>query len=233
MSEIAHVDRALLGDQAYKIIRDAVLSGEFPAGERMRERQLADRLGVSRVPVREALRRLGEEGLLEEVPHRGRFVRTYSPDEVVDIYNLRLALEPAAVRLVTRMRPPLTTLEEAVEAMREAAESDDINKLNRLELEFHEAICRLSGNRMLSDAFGAIAGQVLLAMSLDNFVYSDRREIPDEHVPLIEAIASGDEQHAVRTVIGHVVGTIDRLFDAMDATPETRSRLLWTAEEYP
>lgn len=230
MSDLANVDRALLGDQAYRIIRDAVLSGEFTAGERMRERQLAERIGVSRVPVREALRRLGEEGLLEEVPHRGRFVRTFTPDEVVDISNLRLGLETVAVRLVTRMGRPLTPLEEAVEAMREAAEAGEISRLNRLELEFHEALCRLSGNRMLSDAFDAITGKVLLVMSLDNFVYSNHREVPDEHIPLMEAIASGDEEHAVRTVIAHVVSTLDKLFDAMGASDETRARLLWPAE---
>jgi GntR family transcriptional regulator of gluconate operon len=223
-------DRTLLADQAYQMIRTAVLSGDFPAGEPLRERQLAEQIGVSRVPVREALRRLGEEGLLEQLPHRGHFVRAFTSDEIVDIYNVRLALEPSAVRLATRMRKPLTTLESAVDAMRAALARGEITALNRLELEFHQALCDLSGNRMLSDSFAAIAGQVLLAMSLDNLAYPDRQHIADEHVPLIEAIASGDEKRAVEAIIAHVVGTIDQLFDAMDASPATRARLLYPTE---
>lgn len=235
MSGVDALDRALLADKAYEAIREFVLDGEFLAGERLGERQLAGRLGVSRLPVREALRRLGEEGLLEEIPHRGRFVRSFTPDDIVDIYNVRLALEPAAIRLVTRMGQPLGRLERSIEAMREAVAHDEIGTLNRLELEFHQAICDLSGNSILSGSFAAIAGRVRLAMSLDNYAYPDRGRIPEEHVPLLEAIASGHEDHAASAIVAHIVSTVDQLFDRMDALDGARARrrFLWPPAQSP
>lgn len=209
------IDRTRMGDRAYETIREALLNGEFAAGERLDERQLAARIGASRVPVRDALRRLGDDGLVDEVPHRGRFVRAFAAGDIADIYNVRLALEPLAIRIVTREHKPIDLLEAIVDRMREAVAVDDVGALNRLELEFHKGICELSENRMLIDCFDAIAAQVRLALSLDNQAYPDRSEIPDEHVPLLDAMRSGDESRAAEEIVDHIGSTIDRLLEQM------------------
>ena len=110
----APLARTSYADQAHEAIRTWIVSGELPMGARLVETQLSERLGVSRAPVREAIRRLTEEGLVDAVPHVGATVRTLDGDGLVDLYNARAAVEAVAIRLAVRNRMPTRPLRDRV-----------------------------------------------------------------------------------------------------------------------
>ena len=114
------VPRQKLADLAYDAIRDSITAGDFAMGERLVETRLASELGMSRAPVREALRRLLEEGLVIERAHHGMFVRSFDGAEIVDLYNARVALEAAALRLFVRRGSSTAPLREQIERRRQA-----------------------------------------------------------------------------------------------------------------
>ncbi len=214
------VARTSVADSAYAAIRNSVLSGRYEPGEQLVEARLASELGVSRGPVREALRRLCEEGLLLDVLHRGTFVREFGPRDLIDIYNVRIGLESVAVRLMVgagRSTEPLASL---VQEMRQAALVGDLNRLSALEFRFHEKLCELSGNPLLESVFRSISSQVQMALSLDNASYPDPIQIAIEHEPLIEAIERGDQKLAVQRITDHIVCSIEPLFTRLYGSAE-------------
>lgn len=98
MALTPRVETALLADQVYASLHEAILSGELPAGSRLRIRDIAEQVGTSVMPVREAIRRLEEAGLAERSPHKGAVVRTHSLEELIHVYEVRRILEVAAAR---------------------------------------------------------------------------------------------------------------------------------------
>jgi DNA-binding GntR family transcriptional regulator len=140
-----------LADSAFESLRDAVIDGRLEAGQWLRQEALAQELGVSQMPVREALKRLVAEGLAERIPYKGVRVAEFSPEDIVDICTNRLVLESLAVRLAT----PLITAEE-VERLKDNlreiegyTEPEQISRRRELNAEFHLSICRASGRRYL------------------------------------------------------------------------------------
>jgi DNA-binding GntR family transcriptional regulator len=206
------VTRTSVAESAYEAIRDSILQGRYPPGEQLVEARLASELGVSRGPVREALGRLTEEGLLVDILHRGTFVREFEPSDVIDIYNVRIGLESVAVRLVVLSGRPVRPLVSLVEDMRKAARAGDLGRLSRLEFRFHETLCDLSGNAVLASVFRSISSQVQMVLSLDNASYADPQQIADEHVPVIEAIEAGDPEVAVERITQHILCSVEPLF---------------------
>lgn len=136
------VHRDRLADQAHGAIREAIITGKFDTGERLIETRLAADLGMSRAPVREAIQRLAEEGLVTEHPHQGTFVTILTADDVVDFYNVRLGIETTAVRLFMRRACSTEPLRAKIQTMPRAAARRDANSVVRAELEFHESSAR-------------------------------------------------------------------------------------------
>jgi len=225
---LKRVKRTSVAESAYEAIRDGVLGGRYAPGDQLVEARLAEQLGVSRGPVREALRRLCEEGLLVDVLHRGTFVRDLGPADMIDIYNVRIGLECVAVRLVIRSGRSLHPLAHLVEEMRVAALAGDLKRLSMLEFRFHETLCDLSGNALLASVFHSISTQVRMALALDNAAYPDPVQIAAEHEPVLEALEAGDERLAVRRITTHIVSSIEPLFLRLYRTVDAadRSRLL-------
>jgi DNA-binding GntR family transcriptional regulator len=193
-----------LAEEAYRVIRASIIEGEFGPGERLVETRLAEELGVSRAPVREALKKLSEEHLVVEKPRRGTFVREFTAKDFVDIYNLLSAIEILAVRLIHRNGVPLNALEKTVEEMRRAAEAGDFGRVVATELRFHEELCALADNRFLSSAFRSLSGPVGMALSLHDATYEDLVDVAREHYPLLEKIRRGTEVEAVYAVCTHI-----------------------------
>jgi DNA-binding GntR family transcriptional regulator len=229
---LKRVARTSVADSAYEAIRESILRGQYPPGEQLVEARLASELGVSRGPVREALGRLTEEGLLIDILHRGTFVREFVPGDLIDIYNVRIGLETVAVRLMILSGQSVRPLITLVEAMRKAAHADDLDRLSRLELRFHETLCELSGNALLASVFRSISSQVQIALALDNASYVDPEEIADEHVPLIEAIEAADADLAAERITNHIVCSVEPLFARLygDANIPEAKRLLATVK---
>ena len=185
-----------LAVQAAAAIRELIAAGHVAGGERLVEARLAAQLGVSRGPVRDALRLLTAEGLVRDEPRRGTFVVRLTEQDVLDIYDLRIAVETAAVRLILRRgrRPqPPTVLERAIEDMR--AVSPDASRAAEADLRFHGAVCALSGNSRLRDVHQRYATELLILLRLDE------EKLPHapgataaEHEELLTALALGPDR---------------------------------------
>ena len=198
-----------LADQAYKAIRRSIIDGRFGLGERLVETRLAEEMGVSRAPIREALKRLANEQLVVEKPRYGYFVREFKARDFVDIYNLLSTLEILAVRLIVRNGIPLDPLEKIVEEMYRAAGEGDFVRLVDEEVRFHEELCAAAGNRYLNEVFRSLSGLVRLALSLDDATnYDDLNDIAAEHVPLLEAFREGTEEQAVFAIQHHICASL-------------------------
>jgi DNA-binding GntR family transcriptional regulator len=208
-----------LVELAYRSIRDSILSGYLPMGTRLLDTRLAQDLEISRGTVRDALGRLVDEGLVVEQPRQGMFVREFGPQDVIDIYNVRIALEPAAARLAVRHGADVAPLEDLLRRMREAADAGDVPTVSAVELAFHFEICAMSRNQHLIDCYRMIQSRVRMALSLDNRGNDDYGSIADRHEPILEALRSGDELRAAAAAHAHIVGHVDQVLDRLGADP--------------
>jgi DNA-binding GntR family transcriptional regulator len=162
-----------LCELAYRSLRESIVNGRLAAGSRLVETELAHDLGISRGPLREALSRLAEEGLLIQKPRRGTFVRTLNGDDLVNLYNFRLGIETVAVRLVVRNRRPLDPLADVIDRMRHAAAAGDFESVVEAEFRFHERICELSENPYLLEAIRGLSARLRMALSMDNQTFDE------------------------------------------------------------
>ena len=217
---LPRIVRRRLGDQVYEEVRKSIVTGAFPMGSRLSEVRLATDLGVSRAPVREALRRLSEERLVVERPHLGVVVRELDAAALVDLYNVRAAIESLAVRLATRLHMDTKPLKVLIKRMEVAAKSNDYAQVARHELDFHSVITNQCGNELLIGIFHSLEGQVLMGLALDDSGYPDLEEVAREHQPLVDVIEAGDEQAAALLMQDHILSTVGSLVSRLGGSPD-------------
>jgi DNA-binding GntR family transcriptional regulator len=193
-------------------VRTAILAGDLPAGETLRQEDLAERLGVSRMPVREAIKRLHSEGLVEVLPSRRVRVAALSRAEIEDIYDMRAALEPLAVRLAV---PRLTKaqLRDAAHALEAAEDEEDADTFGVRNAAFHLALMNPCERPRL------LAGIASLLDLSDRYQRAALRDgehnalVRAEHAALLEAARTGDADEAARLAEAHVRGAGARLLE--------------------
>lgn len=151
-------------EKAYRFIKQAILEKKLRPGERLDESELAKVVGLSRTPVREALRLLSAEGLVKVVPHRGAYVVHLSQKDVQEIYQIREVLEGLAARLVAADLPiaALSALEEVLTHYTRAVQEEDEQSITYLDAQFHDIIARTSGNQRLFEEIQTYRGQLQL-----------------------------------------------------------------------
>jgi DNA-binding GntR family transcriptional regulator len=208
-----------LVEMAYASIRESILAGHFQEGEHIVESKVADELGISRAPVREALRRLGQEGLTVERPRRGTFVREVTAKDFIDIYNVRIAIETAAVRLAVRRDSSFADVEKAIQAMAKAAREQNVSKTIDLELRIHQQICEASGNEYLAEVFRSLSGPIRIALGIDDASFDKLEDMVETHRPLLDAMRSGDADKAVTAIQNHIIGTVGPVLERLGGTP--------------
>lgn len=164
------VEQRVLHETVLVQLLMAIRNGQVKPGERIREVDIAERLGLSRGTVREALLRLEQDGVVVSQPHRGTFIAPITVEDAAELFSLRRVLESFAVELaVPRITDEaIDDLEATARAMVAAAEKGDHAEHRRLDLEFHEQICLISGHRHLYKAWAALALKLWL-------IYFDRR----------------------------------------------------------
>ena len=220
---LGRLEQVSLSDRVYEAIRGSIISGRFGPGERLIEDVLAEDLGVSRAPIREAFRRLSNEQLVVERPRHGTYVREFTAKDFVDIYNLLSAIESLAVRLIVRDKISLAPLRSIVEEMMEAAGRRDLSRVVEIELDFHRELCSVAGNCHLENVFRLLSGLVGIALSLDDATYQDMADIAAEHYPLLEEIEEatnmGDEKRAVFTIRSHIRNSLGEVMTRLGGDP--------------
>ena len=187
-----------LVELAADAIRKMILSGGLAPGDRLIEERLTDELGVSRPPLREALRMLEQEGLIVSRPRRGATVATLDRQDVVEIMTLRSGLERMAVEVGLPVSDParLRACWDALGEMEKAAAAEDRGALVAAGYAFHASIVDLAGHRRLSEMYVSVQQQVLLCMARNlwtrEHVYESLTTHVARHRRLLEVIESGD-----------------------------------------
>ncbi|NBH05165.1 GntR family transcriptional regulator [Amycolatopsis sp. SID8362] len=201
-AQVAPARRRGLADEVADRIRDAIFDGGYAPGSQLREVELAEALGVSRGPVREALLKLEREGLVRGEWHRGTTVTALSGEDVAELDSLRAALEQLAVALVVERAPDLAEIDAVVARMERAA---DEHEMVRCDLAFHDAVYAAAGHRRLREAWEAIRSQVHLFLLTRIGVESEGylAGIPAEHRELAQALRAGDRETALELFAVH------------------------------
>ena len=182
-----------------QMLSAGILSGKYKPGDRLNESQIARELNISRIPVREALSQLQEQGLVQNRERRGMFVTHITGEEVVQISSLRLILETEAVRLArTHMTPEILA---ELEALVEQMENWDGSLLDAraLDLQFHRALWRASGNPFLERSLYGLIVPLFAHKTLEHVTHDVRRWRMSHHRTLLDAVTgrSGEDVEAV------------------------------------
>jgi DNA-binding GntR family transcriptional regulator len=215
-----------LRGEVVEILRDAIWHRVLKPGERLNEQALADQLQVSRPPLREAIRVLEMEGLVDSIPRRGAFVRTLDGGDILEIYTARCALEGMAAELVIERASAeaFDELETRLDAI-ESGESSELPSIISRDLEFHRTLMRHSGNSRLLVLWEQLASQLRLALTLVDPAFFATEYIESTHRPLLNAMRKGDQaetQQHVRELLD-VGRSLKNRWDDRDGTLSSES----------
>ncbi|MBK9441462.1 MAG: phosphonate utilization associated transcriptional regulator [Comamonadaceae bacterium] len=204
-----------LASAVQQAIEQAILSGQYSPGVKLIEAALAEKLGVSRGPIREAFRMLDEAGLVRTEKNRGVFVRDISLDEATEIFDLRAAMEEMVGRQLARQITPaeLQEVNTLLDAMTHAVSQKNIDVYYQLNLQFHDRLVELTGNRRLLAIYRKLIKELTLFRQLN---LRDAGVLPlseQGHRQIVNAIASGNAESAGRAMADHVGGSKQRMLD--------------------
>ncbi|MFN2495363.1 MAG: GntR family transcriptional regulator [Pseudonocardiaceae bacterium] len=194
-------------------LRDAIIRGAFPPGAQLAEVDLASQLGVSRGPLREAMQRLVQEGLLRGERHRGLFVVELGLNDVRDIYVARLAVEQAAARLVLQRNQgaAVAALTRAQQSLVAAAADGDPVRLADADQDFHTTLVRLSGSPRLQRMAQTLLAETQMCLSALQATGPEPQLLVNEHQALLDAVAGGEESHLIALLAEHMADAVARI----------------------
>lgn len=196
--------RRMTPQQLCRAIRDDIVRGVFTPGQRLTEESLAESYGVSRVPVREALRTLEAEGFASSRPYAGVFVAELTEDEAADLLEIRARLEPlCASRAAVRRTPEqLGRLKELTALGQDAVRSGRLDELTRLNSRFHEVLAEASGSTLLAQLITQLSWKIawVYAVELPRRAEDSWRE----HEEICAALEAGDPDRAAAVVAEHI-----------------------------
>jgi len=204
------LNKELLSDQVYAVIRRSIVSGEAQPGDRIKEGDIARELGVSQAPVREALKRLVHEGLVTYLPRRGNFVTEISTEAAADARDVRAVIEALAGRRLATgpARPDLiATLRRLVAEMREAAGAGDVARFRDLDLAFHRQVCAGAGNSFVDRIWQLMEPSLrTLRVVSDPLFAGDWADMADLHGTLVDVLEAHDVERAGHLFAAHARG---------------------------
>lgn len=217
----------LIRDGVYTHLRGLILEGELAPGEKLAEVELGARLGVSRTPVREAIQRLVQEGLLEASANRGVWVRRPSLEEAREAYQVRETLDALAAELAAQAHDAADAarLRAALDEL-EAASAQDHRVQTRLDLSFHRAITAAAHNRVLAELARDLEQRVALVKHQTG-TYNAHPQTSAQHRAILEAVLGRDAGAAREAAAGHVrtfAELMERDLSALSDSPSTLSK---------
>ena len=195
-----------LAKMAYEAIRQSILSGHWNIGELYNEKAIAADLGISRTPVREALLELASQDLIIFLPRRGLMVNRFTRRDVDEIFELRKAIEMAAVEKITNASPPfdLFEIEESLLNQRKAAKQKDYLAFMEADRLFHTSFSELTNNRRISAILENIRDMIHVMGAKALALEGRALEVIDEHQTIFEAVKKGNIEEARRAMAYHL-----------------------------
>jgi len=227
-------DHHPLSDRVYQRLRDAIIDGRLAPGQWLRQEALAQELGTSQLPVREAIRRLASEGLAVRIPYRGVQVVEYSPEDILDMFNVRIVLEGLAVRYAAT-QISAEDLEKLARNLDEAAQYTRPEQMGRrrdLNTEFHLTICRASNHRYLTRQ-----AETMWSWFPSTILYEGMRRQQElspsrlerenrEHRAILKALVQRDAAAAAEATHGHIRNLSQELAEVLGISLEAVDELL-------
>lgn len=201
-----------LYQRARDVLRQAILQGQLAPGERLTETQLAEQLGISRTPLREALRQLQSEGLVRRDHNGNLFVATVDAGEIESLYQCRIALERVSASLAARRAEEdgLSRMRQAIDEAGKAASEGDVVGLLHHNIRFHREIAQTANNRWVLRLLEQVWVQMPLFRASVLSVPQEQREILAEHVQILERIAARDPDGAAEAMEEHLLRDLER-----------------------
>lgn len=207
-----------LRDVVFKTLRQGILTGELKPGERLMEIHLADRLGVSRTPIREAIRKLELEGLVTMIPRRGAEVAQISAQNLKDVLEVRQALDALGVQLACERitEEGLAELKEACDYFAKVTATKDATVITKADVALHDVIIRATGNERLQQMISTLSEQ----MYRYRFEYikdsSYHALLIEEHKRIYESIAARDKEQAVKEIQEHINNQLNTIMEHLN-----------------
>lgn len=200
------VSHGSLGNKIFDVLRDRILNDEYEHGQKLNELTLANELKISRTPIREALKQLELEGLVESIPNKGVYVKGFSPRDIDDMFEIRLALEGLAIQLaIDRMdEVHLAKIKDVFELMEFYTLKKDQDKINDLNILYHETIYQATQSQYFEQLLKDIHYYVSVT-SRHSIKQPERLETAIvEHKAILDAIVASDKELAKETIQKHI-----------------------------
>lgn len=206
LSKVNLNDYKPLGDVIFDTLREAIIVGELKPGQRLMEVQLAEKMGVSRTPVREAIRKLELEGLVEMLPRKGAHVAELSVKDIMDVLEVRATLDGLATSLsATRITDDeKKELRHLLDQFINYVEKENLQGSIKKDVEFHDVIYRSSRNDKLIQISNNLREQIQRFRIVYIKDYSSSRELIREHTEIYEAIIAGNPETAMEAARRHI-----------------------------
>ena len=206
-----------LEEEVFLRLEEDILGGVLKKGDALTENSLAAKLGASRTPIRGALHRLAEEGLIELVPNKGAVVIGVTAEDLIDIYTIRMRLEGLASAEAAKKisAEDKKILLDSVELSEFYIGKEDAERLKELDSQFHNTIYKASGNRLLNKTLSELHRSIRGYRKLSLTVKDRLSASVTEHRAIYEAIASGDAAAADRLTSGHVAAALENLLSTI------------------
>ena len=204
-----------LGEKAYELIKEKVISAEYVPGQFLQEAQVANDLGLGRTPVHGALHRLKQEGLLDIIPRKGIIVQADSMSEVFLSLETRKLVEPFCASLCAERRTQ-EQFDKIEDICSQQEDNEKLSKQERMELDrkFHANIARASGNHLLSDFLAGIHTRMSRIWFLPTWHFHDYDLTNVEHRVILDAIRKGDSQASASAMADHIESLSRRIMSA-------------------
>ncbi|NLO88803.1 MAG: GntR family transcriptional regulator [Clostridia bacterium] len=211
-----------LRDIVFEALREAIIDGTLKPGERLMELQLAEELGVSRTPIREAIRKLELEGLVVMIPRKGAYVAGISIKDIADVFEIRAALESLAAGLAAQRitEPEIEELYRCLEKVAEASKEGDFEKVVQSDTELHDLIYRASRNSHLVQLINRLREQIQRFRSTTLSYPGRIQQTLSEHENLVRAISRGDSALARALAQEHIENAENSMMEALRDHPE-------------
>lgn len=217
------IDRPNLVDTVVDAITQAIIHGQLSPGDKLVEERLGEQLGVSRGPVREAIRRLQQMGLVEKIPYQGTFVSRLTEQDIVELHSLRVPLECLAVRLLAERRPlqGLSAVDRIMDEMRRAAAANDRRLIVNLDADFHDALVLHSGHKLLIGVWQVLGVQIRRFLLLKRtHTYQTIEGVLPPHEKIVRAIHAGDPAGAEQAMKEHLLTVESNLLTSLRSEDE-------------
>lgn len=197
-------------EKAYKIIRECILDGTYAQGAHLKEGELVTRCGVSRTPVRDALRQLATDRYVVAHKNQGVFVNQWSIDDIRDIFELRAMLESmvaerASQNITAEQIDELKSIQSSIQTMLDLGKTPDVDMFLRENRLFHKILIEAANSRALADTLSQIVQPPLVAQTAMRYSHSGLQQSNDHHMELIEAMQARDGNWAALVMRTHII----------------------------